>query len=71
MKKLLILCLTLGLMLPLEATVEAAAVDVRSVNGELQNTLVLKRKKARAYRKKKGFMWGLFKKKNGCGCPKF
>lgn len=71
MKKILLLGITLGLMLPLEATVEAAPVDARSANNELKSTLVLKRKKARAYRKKKGFMWGLFKKKNGCGCPKF
>ncbi|WP_370724075.1 hypothetical protein [Fibrella aquatica] len=30
---------------------------------------IFKRKK-KGYRPKKGFMWGLFKKK-GCGCPKF
>ncbi|MEZ0540476.1 hypothetical protein [Fibrella arboris] len=29
----------------------------------------IKRKK-KGFRRKKGFMWGLFKKK-GCGCPKF
>lgn len=28
------------------------------------------RRKKKGYRPKKGFMWGLFKKK-GCGCPKF
>lgn len=27
------------------------------------------KKKHKGYRKKKGFMWGLFKK-NDCGCPK-
>ncbi|GAB3332854.1 hypothetical protein GCM10027299_39700 [Larkinella ripae] len=56
-------------MLPLEAPVEAAAV--KTASNELQSTLILKRKKARGYKKKKGFMWGLFKKKNACGCPKF
>ena len=30
---------------------------------------IFKRKK-KGYRRKKGFMWGLFKKKD-CGCPKF
>ncbi|MFC5410940.1 hypothetical protein ACFPMF_16590 [Larkinella bovis] len=69
MKKLLLLGLTMSLMLPLEAPVEAA--DVKSAHSELKSAPIFKRKKARGYRKKKGFMWGLFKKKNGCGCPKF
>ncbi len=29
-----------------------------------------RRKKNGSYRKKKGFMWGLFKGKNQCDCPK-
>jgi hypothetical protein len=29
-----------------------------------------KRGKSGRYRKKKGFMWGLFKGKNQCDCPK-
>ncbi|MGV3559274.1 hypothetical protein [Larkinella arboricola] len=69
MKKLLLLGVTMSLMLPLEAPVEAAVVT--STQKELKSTLSFKRKKARGYRKKKGFMWGLFKKKNSCGCPKF
>jgi hypothetical protein len=31
------------------------------------NSLFGRRK---GYRKKRGFMWGLFKKKNSCNCPK-
>jgi hypothetical protein len=31
------------------------------------NSLIGRRK---GYRKKRGFMWGLFKKKNACNCPK-
>ena len=29
------------------------------------------RKKRKGYRKKKGFLWGLFRKKNDCGCPSY
>lgn len=27
-------------------------------------------RKRKGYRKKRGFMWGLFKKRNSCDCPK-
>jgi len=67
MKKVILLSLTLGLMLPLDAPLQAAA---SSTTTEVKETQVLKRKrKARGYRKKKGFLWGLFRK-NDCGCPK-
>lgn len=69
MKKLLLLGITLSMLLPLEAPVEAAVV--KSAQSELKSELAYKRKKARGYKKKKGFMWGLFRKKNACGCPKF
>lgn len=68
MKKLLVLSLIGILLLPLEATVEAAPVTKKALN-EVKATTVYKRKRARGYRKKKGFMWGLFRKKNPCGCP--
>jgi hypothetical protein len=29
-----------------------------------------RRKKSGTYRKKKGFMWGIFKGKSQCDCPK-
>jgi len=29
-----------------------------------------RRKKSGAYRKKKGFMWGIFRGKSQCDCPK-
>ncbi|MGA0560390.1 hypothetical protein ACO2Q8_27245 [Larkinella sp. VNQ87] len=69
MKKLFLVGLTVSLMLPLEAPVEAA--EVKSASHELKTALNYKRKKNRGYRKKKGFLWGLFRKKNACGCPKF
>lgn len=69
MKKIWLLGLTVSLLLPLEAPVEAA--EMKSTQSELASAPIFKRKKARGYRKKKGFMWGLFKKKNSCGCPKF
>jgi len=67
MKKVLILSLVVGLVLPLE---NAVAAEPISRHAEVSETNVVKRKrKARGYRKKKGFLWGLFRK-NDCGCPK-
>jgi len=67
MKKLLILSLTIGLLAPMEMTVEAATPAKSS--SELTKTAAFKRKRHRGYRQKEGFMWGLFRKKNPCGCP--
>ncbi|WP_234736289.1 hypothetical protein [Tellurirhabdus bombi] len=66
MKKLGIGIITAVLLLPVDITVEASpakstefsVVDASSIG-----------KKRKGYRKKKGFMWGLFRKKSGCGCP--
>jgi len=30
-----------------------------------------KPKEAKVYRKKRGFLWGLFKSKKSCDCPKY
>ncbi|WP_128547294.1 hypothetical protein [Larkinella soli] len=67
MKKVLILGLMAGFLLPMETLAETAVSTTAA--GEVKTVSVFKRKKARGYRKKKGFMWGLFRKKNPCGCP--
>ncbi|RYF76178.1 MAG: hypothetical protein EOO39_05880 [Cytophagaceae bacterium] len=46
--------------------VPAASLPTRTT---VKEESIFKRKK-KGYRRKKGFMWGLFKKKD-CGCPKF
>ena len=66
MKKVGIISLMIALMLPLEGTV--AAASVKTTETSITKTEQLLRKK-KGYRKKKGFMWGLFRK-NNCGCPK-
>lgn len=66
MKKLTILIL-LGILAFTPDFVQASDYKVNSkteVNGGGR------RKKSGTYRKKKGFMWGIFKGKSQCDCPK-
>ncbi|XWW48015.1 hypothetical protein JYG30_11485 [Fibrella sp. USSR17] len=48
---------------------EAPAASLLTRSSTVKEESIFKRKK-KGYRRKKGFMWGLFKKKD-CGCPKF
>ena len=48
---------------------EAPAAPLSTTSASVKEESIFKRKK-KGYRRKKGFMWGLFKKKD-CGCPKF
>jgi len=67
MKKLLcFLLLTCTLVAQPETTVQARGTASPEWRTKEQTTTLRKRK---TYRKKKGFMWGLFRKKSGCGCP--
>ncbi|MCY7357320.1 MAG: hypothetical protein LH609_07575 [Rudanella sp.] len=50
---------------PVSAAVRTVATETTIKTKE---ETIFKRKR-KGYRKKKGFMWGLFKK-NDCGCPK-
>ncbi len=50
---------------PVSAAVRTATTETTVKTKE---ETIFKRKR-KGYRKKKGFMWGLFKK-NDCGCPK-
>ena len=68
MKKTVILIVAL---LSLEAETMALKPSTNS-NAKFEiatktNNLIGRRK---GYRKKRGFLWGLFKKKNACNCPK-
>jgi hypothetical protein len=47
----------------------AASLSVASTTVKAKQESIFKRKK-KGYRRKKGFLWGLFKKKD-CGCPSF
>ncbi|MFT4031060.1 MAG: hypothetical protein QM669_01445 [Siphonobacter sp.] len=63
MRKLVVIALIASLALP--EFVQAA--PMHSVN-----SVQIEASRKRPYRKKKGFMWGIFKKKNkGCGCPSY
>ncbi len=63
MKNLLFLFLVATLSLPLDVVAESLTVSPASST----NTDVNRKRKG--YHKKRGFMWGLFRKKNDCGCP--
>ncbi|WP_337042914.1 hypothetical protein [Emticicia sp. 17c] len=69
MKKIIILLsLSLFVLMPefSQASVDAKHTTL-SVKKELGKG---RRKKNGSYRKKKGFLWGIFKGKNQCDCPK-
>lgn len=51
-----------------ETPVSAAIARSTETTVKATETTIFKRKR-KGYRKKRGFMWGLFKK-NDCGCPK-
>ena len=51
-----------------EAPVSAAVVVVPAETTVQAKEETIFKRKRKGYRKKKGFMWGLFKK-NDCGCP--
>jgi hypothetical protein len=51
-----------------ETPVSAATTRSTETTVKATETTLFKRKR-KGYRKKRGFMWGLFKK-NDCGCPK-
>lgn len=69
MKRVIILVLV-GLALqvePAEAIVATNAPTDPTVTATKSGEIWRKRKRKN---QRKGFMWGLFRKKSGCGCPK-
>lgn len=68
MKKIFLLML-LGLMLELPTAQAKAASMAKTTTIEAASDAKTLRKKRRN-RQRKGFMWGLFRKRNACDCPK-
>ncbi|WP_435357007.1 hypothetical protein [Emticicia sp. SJ17W-69] len=69
MKKIVILAFV-GMIALMPEFVQASDNKVVS-KSEIQKSVGGgRRNKNGSYRKKKGFMWGLFKGKNQCDCPK-
>jgi hypothetical protein len=68
MKKAICL-LFLGILIQIEApTVEAkVATKKATIEAASEKSSLRKRKRNR---QRKGFMWGLFRKRNACDCPK-
>ena len=69
MKKLICFFLIFAFLIP--ASEAAIVVNSTAAKATLkpnfeQQTL----RKRKGYHKKRGFMWGLFKKRNSCDCPK-
>jgi DNA modification methylase len=72
MKNKLVLFL-FALIFTLPAYAEASNYTTKNQTESISKSEALgggKRNKNGRYRKKKGFMWGLFKGKNQCDCPK-
>ena len=69
MKKIAILSL-LGVMALTPKFSQASDYNIISVNELKEINGGGRKKKNGSYRKKKGFMWGIFKGKSQCDCPK-
>lgn len=69
MKKIAILSL-LGVMALTPKFSQASVYNIISVNELKEINGGGRKKKNGSYRKKKGFMWGIFKGKSQCDCPK-
>jgi len=68
MKKVLCL-LMLGVMVELP-TVEAKSAPKAGKTAIQASSEATAVRKKRRNRQRKGFMWGLFRKRNACDCPK-
>lgn len=69
MKKIVILFI-IGLLAFTPEFSQAASTDSKTTVSVKKELGKGRRKKSGSYRKKKGFMWGLFKGKGQCDCPK-
>ncbi|MER0440946.1 hypothetical protein [Emticicia sp. W12TSBA100-4] len=69
MKKVAILSL-LGILALTPEFSQAADYKINSISETKEVNGGGRRKKNGSYRKKKGFMWGIFKGKSQCDCPK-
>lgn len=69
MKKIAILSL-LGVLALTPEFSQASDYQTNSISKTKEVNGGGRRKKNGSYRKKKGFMWGIFKGKSQCDCPK-
>ncbi len=69
MKKIAILSL-FGIMALMPEFSQASDYKTSSISEAKEINGGGRRKKNGSYRKKKGFMWGIFKGKSQCDCPK-
>jgi len=71
--KNIIYLLLIGTLVSIEApAAEANATTKKATVGVAsEQSLFGKRNKRRHNRQRKGFLGGIFRKKSGCGCPKF
>lgn len=68
MKNVRIILFALVTLLLTEVPVSATVGGSAATTVKAKEESIFKRKR-KGYHKKRGFMWGLFKK-NDCGCPK-
>lgn len=68
MKNITLMLFAVVLLSLTEAPVSAAVVVATTETTVTTKEETIFKRKRKGYRKKKGFMWGLFKK-NDCGCP--
>ncbi|MFN4146269.1 MAG: hypothetical protein ACK4GN_10640 [Runella sp.] len=70
MKKITLFTIILGL--GMSGSLEASPISYKPQNStsEISTKTAEWRKKRKRNRPRKGFMWGLFKKRNACDCPK-
>lgn len=68
MKKNVLFLVAVAMVVLAEAPASAAVSQSAETTVSAKEEMIFKRKR-KGFRKKKGFMWGLFKK-NDCGCPK-
>lgn len=69
MKKIAILLL-IGILAVMPEFSQASDYKTISIKESKEVNGGGRRKKSGTYRKKKGFMWGIFKGKSQCDCPK-
>ena len=69
MKNRLLIGFAVAMLGLTEAPVSAAIGNTTTETTVKTKEETIFKRKRKGYRKKKGFMWGLFRK-NDCGCPK-
>lgn len=69
MKKIVCLLL-LGVLIQVEAPAFEAKTATKKATIEAASSDKFSLRKRKRNRQRKGFMWGLFRKRNACDCPK-